>query len=162
MKPYIISAVVIIIGALQCFGFIFQSDNIRKLGQLTAASPLPLVFSHFRGLETFSPRFFLRVERDQFAPQEVPITPELYSQLDGPYNRRNLYGAAFAYGAVLQKESERQMVNEILRYGFCQNGPIRKLLDSLQITQPHDDLSAVILPKGSAQSVILPIRCTDE
>jgi hypothetical protein len=162
MKPYIISAVVIIIGSLQCIGFVFQSDSIRKLGQLTAASPLPLVFSHFRGLETFSPRFFLRVERDQVAPQEVPITPELDSQLDGPYNRRNLYGAAFAYGAVLQKESERLMVDGILRYGFCKNGPVRELLDSSQVTQSNDHLSAVIKPKGAAQAVILPIRCTDE
>lgn len=162
MKSYIISVVVISIGALQCIGFVFQSDSIRKLGQLTAASPLPLVFSHFRGLETFSPRFFLRVERDDGTPHEIPITPELYTQLDGPYNRRNLYGAAFAYGAVLQKESERFMVNEILRYGFCQNGPVRKLLDSSQITQPNDHLSAIIQPKGSSQAVILPIRCTDE
>ena len=51
----------------------------------------------------------------------IPITPELYSQLAGPYNRRNVYGAALAGGPKLP----RPMWEAVFRHGFGPGGPLR-------------------------------------
>lgn len=126
-RSKILVALVLGIGSLQLAGYLSGIDAIRKLGAVSAASPLPLVFSHFRGLETFSPKFYVLVDR-QGSLTEIPITPATYRSLGGPYNRRNVYGAAFAFGAVLKEPSERRLVEGVLRYGFCSGGPLRALL----------------------------------
>jgi hypothetical protein len=156
IKSYIPVVVVLLIGGLQTFGFIFEFDGLRKAAQLTAASPLPLVFSHYRGLETFSPRFSIKIEPPHAEARVIQITPERYAALDGPYNRRNMYGAAFAFGSVMKYPEEEALVTQILRYGFCNEGPLAQLISAT----PHDVLTVQILPKGESSMRTLPVRCS--
>ncbi len=126
---------VLAIGSLQLVGYLTGVESVRKIGQLTAASPLPLVFSHFRELETFSPKFSVLLGTDgtREASEVISITPQNYSLLAGPYNRRNVYGVAFAYGAVLQQEQERALVQSVLCYGFRDGGPVRRIIEQANI-----------------------------
>ena len=50
----------------------------------TVASPLPLVFSHFRGHETFASKFKLEFRDQGQIVASQDIDSHLYSQLRGP------------------------------------------------------------------------------
>jgi hypothetical protein len=162
----ILVALVLSLGSLQLVGYLTGFEALRKLGMLSAASPLPLVFSHFRGLETFSPKFAVLVER-QGQLTEIALTPSTYGLLAGPYNRRNVYGVAFAFGAVLKEQHERDLVEGVLRYGFCAGGPLRAILThSISEGTISDDsrIGIRIVPKANASvapgSVDLWVECS--
>jgi hypothetical protein len=98
---------------------------LKGIGAATGASPEPKVFSSVRGLETFSTRFFIEWTDGAGNFHSPEITPELYAELRGPYNRRNVYGALLAYGPVLQTdERTRDMFNSVARYGLCDGAPL--------------------------------------
>jgi hypothetical protein len=109
--------IVISIGLLQTIGYLTKIKIIRDIGVVTTASPLPIVFTEVKGVETFASDFYLLWTNDQNEQEEVKITPALYSKLKGPYNRRNIFGAAIAYGPVLPKK----IWDPILNYGLCEN-----------------------------------------
>ncbi|MCH8924403.1 MAG: hypothetical protein IIA67_14790, partial [Planctomycetes bacterium] len=55
----------------------------------------------------------------------LELTPEVSSQLRGPYNRRNVYGAALAYGPVLATdERTAPMLSAVMSYGLCGEAPL--------------------------------------
>jgi hypothetical protein len=90
-----------LIGCLQMAGYISGSVALRGIGAATAMSPLPKVFSDVDGLETFASEFTLHYRDASGTVTETLITPELYGRLGGPYNRRNVYGAALSYAPRL-------------------------------------------------------------
>ena len=98
---------------------------LRGLAVATTASPAPRVFSAVRGLETYSTRFLIEwTERDGGA-RSLELTPAVYQRLRGPYNRRNVYGAALAYGPVLVTEpATRPMFDAVLRRSVCGDRPL--------------------------------------
>ncbi len=116
----------ILIGTIQFVGYFTDSKVLRGIGFATAASPLPLVFSHFRGTEPFSSRFDLEIHMEGGFQSTHQITPSFYSQLSGPYNRRNVYGAAIAGGPALQSASEKQLWQSVLHYGFCKSSRLQR------------------------------------
>ncbi len=124
------TALVLGIGSLQIIGLLTQIDAIRNIGRLTSASPLPFVFSDFRGLETYSLEFNITAEGTDGTSITKLITPKLYGEFKGPYNRRNVYGAVLAYGPKLHEPSEKPMVDSVLKYGFCNNGPLAEMFES--------------------------------
>jgi hypothetical protein len=91
----------LLLGLAQMTGHGLGIDGLRAAGAVTAASPAPKVFTEVRGYETFSKRFVIVWTDPQGRERRETITPEMYSRLDGPYNRRNVYGAAIAYGPVM-------------------------------------------------------------
>lgn len=118
MKIKILSILLVCIGLIQSIGFITGSKEIKGIGFITAASPLPIVFTQQKGfLETFALDFTL-IYHVNNTEQRIPITPELYSMLDRPYNYRNVLGAAISYGPVLPEE----LVSSILNYSFIAPG----------------------------------------
>lgn len=122
----------------------------------TCASPAPKVFSAVRGLETFSTRFFLEWRGVDGREHALELDSEVYARLIGPYNRRNVYGAALAYGPVLQAgERTRPMLEAVLRYALC---PPRPLLAELGL-DPASVVGAVRLryqPREGAELDGLP------
>ena len=124
------TALVLGIGSLQIIGFLTQIDAIRNIGRLTSASPLPFVFSDFRGLETYSLEFNITAEGTDGRSITKLITPKLYGEFKGPYNRRNVYGAVLAYGPKLTEPTEKPMVDSVLKYGFCNTGPLAEMFES--------------------------------
>jgi hypothetical protein len=116
---------VFVVGGLQLLGFLLQSKAIRGLGQVSAASPLPLVFTAHDGLETFAQHYAVELYYStKDTPTRVDVDPRLYSKLSGSYNRRNVYGAIFAHGPILAKGKGRALIDSVARHGFCNQGPL--------------------------------------
>lgn len=108
-------AIVIAVGFLRVVGWVLQNDTVKGLGGITTASPLPIVFTEVNGVETFASDVFVVFEDHADSTQRLRITPAVYSKLSGPYNRRNVFGAAIAFGPVMEKD----LWQSVLGYGLC-------------------------------------------
>jgi hypothetical protein len=67
------------------------------------------------------------------------LTPEVYGQVRGPYNRRNVYGAALAYGPVLVTDDRtRPLFESVVRYALCGDAPLLRELgiDAADVAGP--------------------------
>ena len=109
----------IALGYFQVIGYVFELPKVRGLGSAYMVAPLPLVFSHFRGLETYASKFKVELEFIGDKTVTLPIDSIMYGKVMGPYNRRNIYGAALAYGPKFTSPKEKELLNAILSYGFC-------------------------------------------
>jgi hypothetical protein len=124
----------VVVGLLQMTGdmleqYVFSPVDkvgrlLKGLGAATAASPAPKVFSSVRGLETYSTRFYVEWTDRAGVQHSLHITPEVYGRLQGPYNRRNVYGAALAYGPVLPEK----LRNPVMQYAMCGDAPLLREL----------------------------------
>jgi hypothetical protein len=110
------------IALTQMAGDIFSSRVLKGLGAATIVAPCPKVFCEINGLEPFASSYTIIATGAH--ERAFPITPELYSRLRGPYNRRNAYGAAIA-GAPLLPEP---LCRAALGYAFATQGPLRHAL----------------------------------
>ena len=80
-------------------------------------------------LETYSTRFFVEWTDHNGKARSVELTPELYARIEGPYNRRNVYGAVVAYGPVLAtSETTRPLYDGVARYALCGDAPLLREL----------------------------------
>jgi hypothetical protein len=122
----------LLVGLLQMTGDVLDRAGLKSVGQplkgigaATTASPAPKVFSAVRGLETYSTRFYLEWTDRAGREHALRLTPELYGRFHGPYNRRNVYGAALAYGPVLATtERTEPMFRSVVRYALCGKAPL--------------------------------------
>ncbi len=113
------------IGLFQLAGYFFNNNILKGLGFASAIAPFPKVFSDVEGLETFASEFTLIIHGTDGRTSEKPITPELYSMLSGPYNRRNVYGAALSYAPRMKKE----LWENVFCYAFRKPAVMVKELD---------------------------------
>jgi hypothetical protein len=111
----------LVVGLLQMAGDAFGVPALRALGAATVASPLPKVFSDVRGLEPFASRFTLSWVTAGGERVERPLTPAVYAGVRGPYNRRNVYGAALSYAPRLPALLWRQ----VFCFGLAPGGALR-------------------------------------
>jgi hypothetical protein len=115
----------LVLGLSQMAGDLLGSRALRGLAAATTAAPAPKVFSAVRGLETYSTRFALEWTDRAGATRRLELTPEVYGRLRGPYNRRNVYGAALAYGPVLATDRAAQpMLEAIITRSLCGSRPL--------------------------------------
>lgn len=113
------------IGLLQMTADLLHLPTLKAIAAATAASPAPKVFSSVDGLETFSTKFFIEWRDRAGQLHSTEITPERAKGLRGPYNRRNVYGAALAYGPIMQSDFRlRAMFDSISVHAFCGNAPL--------------------------------------
>lgn len=112
------------IGLLQALGYATGQAWLRDAGALTVASPLPLVFTEVKGVETFALDFELYYESGNVIVN-VPINSELYSKFKAPYNFRNVIGASVSYGPVMPSE----VTEAVLHYAFQKPGDFSKTLE---------------------------------
>jgi hypothetical protein len=126
------AAFLLVIGLLQMTGDVLiqvAGKNkafllLKGVGAATTASPAPKVFSAVEGYETYSTCFFLEWTDNAGTGHELELTPEVYARLHGPYNRRNVYGAALAYGPVLPAD----LRDPVMRYALCGDAPLLREL----------------------------------
>ena len=110
----------VILGLAQMAGDLANLPPLKAIAAATGASPAPKVFSAVRGLETYSTRFFLDWTDTSGVEQTWELTPEVYARLQGPYNRRNAYGAVLAYGPVLPAE----LRDPVLHFALTGQAPL--------------------------------------
>jgi hypothetical protein len=118
------AAALLVLGSLQMLGDAAGIAALKGIGAALAASPLPKVFTDVRGLETFASEFTLLATLPAGREMALSITPEVYRRLGGPYNRRNVYGAALSYAPRLP----RPLWEAVFCYGLRRGGPLRREL----------------------------------
>lgn len=147
------------LGLVQMVGYAVGSRALRGIGAASVASPLPIVFSDVRGLETFASEFVLDVTESGGRVQRFPVTPSLYERFGGPYNRRNVYGAAISYGPVLPAP----LWQSVLRYAFCTTPTSGPLARDLGLAEGVE--SAVVLvttgTRGRTDAWKLGVTCRE-
>ena len=149
-KNRLVSVVLVALGTVQMAADLAGLPIAKGIAAAWGASPAPKVFSSARGLETFSSGFEIRWKDSAAGDREsARLTPEIYRRLDGPYNRRNAYGAAFAYGPILAADTATaQAFEQVTQFAFCPGG---RLLQELRlvdgpVTGPFE---VVVHPKSS-------------
>ena len=131
--------VLLALGLLQMGGDLLRVPVLRGIGAATVASPAPKVFSSVQGLETFTSEFYIEWADRAGVAHSLKLTPEVYAYVKGPYNRRNVFGAALAYAPVLQKDPHtREMFESVVRYALCGKAPLLQEIgiDPDQLTAP--------------------------
>ena len=121
------------LGSLQMIGHTTGSRTIRGLGLATGIAPYPKVFCEAEGYEPFAANFTISGTSDNGEPVEIPLTAERYSQLAGPYQRRNVYGATLAYAPRLPENLRTHLFKEVL----SENSPLSKELNIPPLTNPQ-------------------------
>jgi len=160
VKPSVLA--LLILGLAQMTGAVLDFTPLAGLAAATAASPAPKVFSAVDGLETYSTRFFLEWTDLAGSEHGLELSPEVYSKLQGTYNRRNTYGAALAYAPIFaETDRSREMLITIARYALCGDapllrefgldptqirGPVRVRLEPLAGTDPGDLMTEFVAP----------------
>lgn len=115
----------LMIGLLQMAGDLLRVPALKAVAAATGASPAPKVFSSVQGLETFSSDFYVEWKDRDGVAHSLKLTPELYSRIQGPYNRRNVFGAALSYAPILEKDPRtKPMYESIVRYALCGRAPL--------------------------------------
>jgi hypothetical protein len=108
-------ALLVILGTAQIAGDLMELAPLRAIAAASGASPAPKVFSAVQGFETYSTRFFI-----EWPAHRIELTPEIYSRLRGPYNRRNVYGAVLAYAPVIPAA----LRVPVMRHALCGGAPL--------------------------------------
>jgi len=120
------------------------AEPARNLAASTAAAPYPKVFCDKDGYEAFAMDFELIGEDAQGHSHVVHMTPETYRRMGGPYNRRNVYGAALAFAPRL----DEAVRDEVVDYAFHRDGGLARELG----LPPLRKLTIRITPKPGVQA----------
>ncbi|QDG52302.1 hypothetical protein FIV42_16620 [Persicimonas caeni] len=119
----------LVLGLAQMVGALLGIGPLKGLAAATVASPAPKVFSAAKGLETYSTEFFLEWRSVDGEEHVMALTPQVYPKLQGPYNRRNIYGAILAFGPVLYTEAPaRPMFDAASEFALCGEAPVLREL----------------------------------
>lgn len=154
---YIMYALVVW-GALNSSAFIAHNESMKEIGFVTVSSPLPLVFSAYNGIETFSTKFNIDVEYVNGTKFETELDASRYNLLGGAYNRRNIYGAVFSHGPFFDKPNLIKIRDSVLHYAICNPGEI---MDEFQLPGLVKNVTVQVLyrPKDDRQIGSLLVTC---
>jgi hypothetical protein len=142
---------------MQMAGDILHLPALKAIALATAASPAPKVFSSVRGLETYSTQFYIEWVGTDGLEHSAEITPELNTNIRGPYNRRNVYGAVLAYGPILITDPRSHpMFDSVSRYALCGNAPLLRELD-IDPVDVKEKLRIRLQPRPGAKNGNLPL-----
>lgn len=128
MKRTVLTFLVGGVACLQMVGHFANSRTLRGLGIATGIAPYPKVFCEAKGYEPFAAEFTITDQNDT----EIPLTAERYSRLEGPYQRRNVYGAALAYAPRLPDDLRDHLFEKILTDEFT----LSRELDLTELDEP--------------------------
>lgn len=137
MKHNTLAYILVALGLIQSLGWATKQEWLRGIGLLTVASPLPIVFTQVKGIETFAEDFNLNYTDDKGNQNTLKIDSKSYSQFKAPYNFRNVIGAAVSYGPILPPE----LRDSVLHYAFVSPG---NLVRSLDLEPPLKNASLTI------------------
>ncbi len=135
-----LALLLLMIGFFQMAGYLARLPLLRGLGAASGIAPFPKVFCETDGYEGFAASFLLEGKLPDGSRWEKRLDPETYSRLRGPYQRRNVYGAAFAYAPRLPAPFRQALLAEALAPGSA----VRK---ELALPDEISEPAIVILPR---------------
>lgn len=125
MKHKIAGFILIFFAMIKVVADLHGSTKISAVAAVTNTAPAMKVFTTYKGYEGFSAKFKLKVTYTDHSQVSVMLTPDVYSGLEGPYNRRNVYGALIAGGPVLiSNEYTKDAWQEVAYKSFCKQNKI--------------------------------------
>jgi len=133
MKRTIFTFVIGAIASLQILGYAANSRTIRGLGLASGISPYPKVFCEAEGYEPFAASFKIKSNKEP----DITLTAKRYSQLQGPYMRRNVYGAALAYAPRLPEDLRAHLFARI----FAETSSLPEELNMENLVNPSIQIS---------------------
>ena len=149
-------AFLIALGTLQIAAEAFGMPRVKGLAAALQVSPAMKVFTAHDGYETHAARFSLSWHDASGAGHDLVLDPQTYAGVLGPYNRRNVYGAAFAYGPLLRSDPKlRAMQESVMQYALCDPGVLRA---ELGIPADAVDLAARVAPIHDMQRPDLELQ----
>lgn len=111
------------LGCAQMLADVLGMAPVKALAQATQMSPAMKVFTAQSNYETYAAEFYIGSWDEHMVYREILLDRSRYQRLQGPYNRRNVYGAAFSYGPLLANNPRTaQMVQSVLRHALCDPG----------------------------------------
>ncbi len=128
------------IGMLQMAGHTFRLPALRGIGLATGISPFPRVFCENDGYEAFAATYFLEWDEADGTRTTRQLTPDWYAELAGPYNRRNVYGAAIAFAPRMKPD----LRDAVLAYAMAETSPLRR---ELGVPASANNPSVRIIPR---------------
>jgi hypothetical protein len=132
------------LGSLQIAAEALSMPRVKALAAALQVSPAMKVFTAHEGYETHAAHFSLSWRDTGGARHVLELDPTTYAGVRGPYNRRNVYGAAFAYGPLLRADPRlRAMQESVMSYAFCEPGALRT---ELGIPADTTRLTAHVIP----------------
>ena len=109
-------------------------------------------------METFSLDYIIKLYDKDTLLEEIHLDSKFYSQIKGPYNLRNVYGAMLSYGPMF-KDKELLLREKVLAKMFCDGN------SSLKNSIPNKNYNKVNLTINSKISDFnknLTVRCSNE
>lgn len=135
-----LAIILLVVGSSQMIGYLTGIKLLRGVGLASGVSPYPKVFCEADGYEAFAASFQLEGHREDGTRWTRKFDPEWYSQLRGPYNRRNVYGAALAFAPRLPEKLRDQLLREAL-------SPSSQMRTELGIPEDLQDETIIITPR---------------
>jgi hypothetical protein len=115
----------LLLACLQLAALALGLESVGGFALATAASPAPKVFTSQQGLEPFSSRYAIVLEDVDGRARTLELTSERYAALEGPYNRRNPYGAVLAFAPGLSTDPRtRNAFFSVARHALCGRAPL--------------------------------------
>ena len=145
-------------GCANSAAFLCNEDRLRGVGFASVSSPLPLVFSSYQGVETFTTTFDLEAPLQNGTIVRREIDASLYGKIGGAYNRRNVYGVLFSHGPFFEKKELIALRDEVLHYGVCEPGV---LVEEFGFDSRVEGFEVVVKSKTRGEDGVwgLSVRC---
>jgi hypothetical protein len=145
-RTRIVFAALVALGTMQIAADVLAMPKLKAVFAATQVSPAMKVFTAHQGYETHAARFALSWVDAEGVTQRLDLDPEVYRNVGGPYNRRNVYGAALAYGPLMRSDPKlRPMQESVMHYAFCSPGTLRS---DLGVPADARQLTIHVLPVG--------------
>lgn len=125
----ILTYMLILLGIANIHGYLIHTEKIKPIATLSVASPLPIVFSHYKGIETFATSIYFYKEFKHFTDGESSFEHfdnKLYSKIKGSYNRKNAYSVLLTHGVMFEGKT-KELRDDILHYGLCKSNLVHEL-----------------------------------
>jgi hypothetical protein len=144
------AGLLLMLGCAAMLGDVLHATPLFALATAWGASPAPKVFTTREGFEGFSARYTLVGEQGSLV-----LEPDVYARLRGPYNRRNVYGAALAGGPLLAEHPHLGPLHAaVARYAFCRQETV---LDELSGESSIGELVEVRVEPRPGTETALPL-----
>jgi hypothetical protein len=122
------ASIIVAIGLLQMVGYATGWAALGRAGAMTAASPVPVVFTHINGIETFALSVEMTVMTEDGLIIRRALDSEMSSRLRGPMTRRNPYTNTMTYWpTTAQGQPMQEMMRAALHYGICKAGILSEI-----------------------------------
>ena len=116
--------VLLLIGSLQLAGYVVRAEMLRAVGAATAVAPLPNAFADVDGFEAFASDLTLAYRDSSHESRELHVTAEALARLEGPDERRRMYGAALFQAPRLPES----LWLSVYCHGMDRGGAVRRAL----------------------------------